>query len=158
MPSCRYRFQHSFYITSVIWNYLNNPYSATISLASWETLGKKEFQYCLIGLASIWDNRIFAGWHTIKRHQCIQSFSSLKETRHFPNSHNFIPPQVYFDLILLGNARLTNFLAMSVHQILVPHFFLLFQCFNTFAAPDFSTQHSKLLMTSNRWQSEIKFL
>ena len=46
---------------------------------------------------------------------------------------------------------------MSVHQILVPHFFLLFQCFNTIAEPNFLKQHSRLLITSIRWQSDMKF-
>ena len=119
-------------------------------------MGKKEFGCCLIGLSSIWDNRIFAGWHTIKRHQFIQSFSSWKETKPFPNNLNSIATQVYFDFVLLGNARLTNLLARPVHQILAPHFFLLFQCFTTFAEPTFSRQHSKLLTMSNWWQTEMK--
>ncbi len=46
---------------------------------------------------------------------------------------------------------------MPVHQILVPHFFLLFQCFATFAEPDVLKQHSKLLKMSNWWQTEVKF-
>ncbi len=32
-----------------------------------------------------------------------------------------------------------------------------FQCFTTFAEPNFSKQHSTLLTTSNRWQTEMKF-
>ncbi len=154
---CGCRFQHSFYVTREIWNGLNNPNFATISLASGETLEKWEVGCCLIGLSSIWHIRIFAGWHTIQRHQLIQSFSSWKESRPFPNNPNSNATQVTFDFVLLGNGKLTNLLVVPVHQILIPHIFLLFQCFATFAEPNSSKQHLQLLTTWDWWQTEMKF-
>ena len=109
-------------------------------------------------LSSIWDDRIFAGWHTIKRHQFIQPFSSWKETHPFLNNHNFNATQVSFDFVLLGNANLTNLLVEPVHQILIPHLFLLFQCLVIFAEPNFLKQHLEFLTTWAWWQTKMEFL